>query len=295
MKTYEIFFLLSASYVHDIGMCKLKELGDGDTLSDVEKDTIRRTHHKRIRELLERHPELFGLDDQEAIYIGRIAQGHRRVNLFDNREFRHNDSFKGQRINVPMLAAFLRLADELDITFERIPPFLYKHSLPKEIVSLEEWQKHWQTTGVTLDKEKVIEATSICHSPSIHRKLRNTERIIKLQLNELRKHLHQYSRFKDLLHHGFELTIQKIGYEDPEVRLVFDPNTIMNLLMGERLYQHKEYAIRELLKNAVDACSKKRALSLKKNFQYQPSIWVNLNSNRLSVTDNGAGHGSRIY
>ena len=74
-----------------------------------------------------------------------------------------------------MLAAFLRLADELDITYERIPPFLYKHSPLREPFSLGEWQKHWNTTGVTLDNGRVIEGTSVCNSPSIHRKLKNTE------------------------------------------------------------------------------------------------------------------------
>jgi molecular chaperone HtpG len=138
MNKYEIFFLLSAAYVHDIGMSKLKELGDSEELTDLVIDNIRKNHHIRIRDLLYKHPQLFGLEEQEARYIGKIAMGHRKVDLSDQREFRHYDTFDSEMINIPLLSAFLRLADELDITYKRIPPFLYKYSPPKNPISLVE-------------------------------------------------------------------------------------------------------------------------------------------------------------
>jgi hypothetical protein len=65
-----------------------------------------------------------------------------------------------------MLAAFLRLADELDITYERIPAFLYKHSPPKNPISLAEWRKHWNTTGITFDDGRGVETASYRSYPS---------------------------------------------------------------------------------------------------------------------------------
>jgi hypothetical protein len=39
----------------------------------------------RIKQLLEVHSDIFGLDEQEAIYVGKIASGHRKVDLFDGK------------------------------------------------------------------------------------------------------------------------------------------------------------------------------------------------------------------
>jgi hypothetical protein len=289
MNQYEIFFLLCAAYVHDIGMCRLEELGDSEQLTDSEKDNIRKTHHMRIKQLLEVHPDIFGLDEQEAIYVGKIASGHRKVDLFDGKTFRNNDAFRSYQINTPLLAAFLRLSDELDITYERIPAFLYKNFLPRVDFSLKEWQKHWDTTGVVFQDNNIITASAVCLDPEVHRRLRDTEQTIIKQLRELSKHLHHYSEFARSLPYDFQLTIENRGYVEPEVKLQFDPKTIMSLLMGEKLYKKREYAIRELLKNAVDTCRRKRELSKKGNFHYQPAIAVCLNSNRLRIADNGMG------
>jgi hypothetical protein len=289
MNKYEIFFLLSAAYVHDVGMSKLNELGDGEELTDLVKDTIRKTHHIRIKDLLYQHPNLFDLKEQEARYIAKIAMGHRKVDLSNQKEFRHYDVFDSEKINIPLLAAFLRLADELDITYMRIPPFLYKHSPPKNPISLAEWKKHWSTTGVNFDDDRVIKASSFSENSEIERKLNITKREIQTQLDELPKYLYQYLEFKDNLYYRFQLTIERIGYADPEVKLEFDPKTIMKLLMGEKIYKNRTYAIRELLKNAIDTCRRKSALSERGGFPYLPLISVFLASNRLIIRDNGMG------
>jgi hypothetical protein len=97
-------------------MCRLQELSDPEYLTEADKERIRKTHDERTKDLLEKHPEIFGLEYQEAIFIAKIALGHRKVDLSDNRIFRHYDVFKDHQINVPLLAAFLRLADELVLT-----------------------------------------------------------------------------------------------------------------------------------------------------------------------------------
>jgi hypothetical protein len=61
--------------------------------------------------------------------------------------------------------------------------------------------------------------------------------------------------------------------------------------MGDKLYERKEECLRELLKNAVDACRLRKFRSMKDDELYAPIIKFELNSDisELTVTDNGIG------
>jgi hypothetical protein len=288
MNKYEIYFLLCASYIHDIGMCKLPELGDQEQLTEFEKENIRNEHHIRINTLVENRPDIFGLEPQEASYIGKIAMGHRKVDL-SSKIYRSYDAYKTNKINVPLLAAFLRLADELDMDYTRIPSFLYKHSFPDNKISKDEWNKHVSTLGVQYHDFPIIRVTAKCHDAAIHRKIMNSEKIIQSQLLDLPNYLDDYDKFEPKLFHKIEITIDKIGYSEPEIKLHFDPKIMMNLLMSKVLYKKESYAIRELIKNAIDTCMTRYELCKRESIIYTPKIKIELKNDHFKISDNGMG------
>ena len=69
---------------------------------------------------------------------------------------------------------------------------------------------------------------------------------------------------------------------------------ITNLLMGENLYADKTVVIRELLQNSIDACLLKKELSAKKSEKYTPEIRIIIDSNKISICDNGIGMSKKI-
>jgi hypothetical protein len=129
----ELFVLLAAAYLHDIGnqikksdLLKYSGLKDllsqsGMTRAALKSETallsfIRRWHHIityfMITDLLRIY---FGLDSSPYTEdIALVAQGHRMVNLTSSAYRRRG------AIRVDLLSAFLRLADELDCDRNRI-------------------------------------------------------------------------------------------------------------------------------------------------------------------------------
>ena len=118
----EIFCLLSASWLHDIGMIPFdSELIDFDDKSKEEREEIRNkirnSHHIRSYLYIENHKKELNLTDVEAIAIGRISKGHRKVSLSSLEDIPSIHS--NNKIRVPFLAAILRIADECDISGSR--------------------------------------------------------------------------------------------------------------------------------------------------------------------------------
>ena len=64
--------------------------------------------------------------------------------------------------------------------------------------------------------------------------------------------------------------------------------------MGENLYSDKTVVIRELLQNSIDACLLKKELSAKKSEKYTPEIRIIIDSNKISICDNGIGMSKKI-
>jgi len=152
----EIFCLLSAAYLHDVGMlCKYPD-DDTKVAQKSEKrpysvqDLIRDEHHIRSGRYIKEHRTDLKLDHIEVECVRLIAEGHREIKL-ESKEY--DDQVIGQTsVRVRLLAALLRLADELDITYGRAPETLYeilKNDMPD--YSRLQWLKHYYTAGVLID------------------------------------------------------------------------------------------------------------------------------------------------
>ncbi|MBU7047860.1 MAG: tetratricopeptide repeat protein, partial [Theionarchaea archaeon] len=159
----EIFCLLAAAYLHDTGML-VKDPGDEDKINQLKNmkqlptaysvtDLIREEHHIRSEQYITKHAKELGLNPPEAKYIGKISRGHRKENLNDTH---YNDSIIGNSpVRVSLLAALLRLADELDADFRRAPIEL-RELLEKDMSPIEKvhWIKHYCTEGIKIDRKE---------------------------------------------------------------------------------------------------------------------------------------------
>lgn len=293
LNAYEIYFLIASAYLHDIGMVDFPEFRSQIDKSNL-KDFIRDNHHIRSKFYIEKYYEDLGLDDfHQAAIIGEICSGHRKENLFDEAKFDFNRTYKNKIINIPLLSAFLRTADELDLDFERTPKAIFDHLPPENLESMVEWEKHLSISGVAPSTEDPlrITANANCSDARIHRKLKELELKINNQLEELPYHLHQYRDYFGVIPRRFSISIKPRGYKSYDIRFTLNENKVIDLLLGELIYGNKFDSIRELLKNSIDACRLRYSklakedvsLDLKIIFVYKTDESI------LTLSDNGVG------
>jgi hypothetical protein len=193
----EIFCLLSAAYLHDVGMlCKYSDDDkNAARKSELKKrpysvqDLIRDEHHIRSGRYIMEHAEGLKLDHREAEYIRLIVEGHRQIKLESDE---YNEKAIGlTSVRVRLLSALLRLADELDLLPERAPGTLYdilKNNMPD--YSRIHWLKHYYTSGLlieTSESEKGRKRTSIvvhCQYPNEEVGRKITEVLISNPIEE---------------------------------------------------------------------------------------------------------------
>ncbi|MCK4796992.1 MAG: ATP-binding protein [Spirochaetes bacterium] len=291
LNAYEIYFLVAGVYLHDIGMVNFPEFFNGEQLT---KDSIREKHHLRSEEICVNKFKDLGIEDEhQAKIIGRICRGHRRENLSNNILFKPDRIYKNSSINIPLMAALVKIGDELDITFERTPQIIFDNMPPRDGISKYEWEKHLSISGVGLlpDDLLKIKCSANCKNPKIHRALKGLETKINNQLSDLPNHLHQYRESRNNIPRTFLMEIESEGYTPYDFRFSLQEKEIINLLMGDKLYKRKEESIRELLKNSLDACRFKKSLFQKKGETFTPLIEFKLTADKetIIVSDNGIG------
>jgi hypothetical protein len=295
MNEYEIFFLIVSCYLHDIGMANLPELLDEDLRQIVDEKKIRiyirENHHVRSEKFIVNNYNKLGIDDEhQARIIGRICRGHRESldnrKLYNNREMYTSKSIS---INVPFLSALLQIADDLDMSFERTPILIYEAFKPKDPLSLQEWKRHLSTCGVGRDPDNVarIIVSAKCRNPNIHRALKRLETVIQAKLDVLPDYLFQYRDYAVSLPHRVLVLIETIGYEAVDLQFRLQEKEVTTLLLGKRLYDRKEAALRELLQNSYDAC--RLRMKLEPNVKPKIIFQLDADKSRLEVKDNGVG------
>lgn len=104
---YEVYLLLCSTILHDIG--NIRDRFD---------------HESKIREVMSRLP-LFIIDDDMKKYAIDIAKSHRGEGAISS-NLPVDADYKGQVLNLRLIAAILRLADELEEGETRISSNLYE-------------------------------------------------------------------------------------------------------------------------------------------------------------------------
>jgi hypothetical protein len=309
MNEYELYFLIASVYLHDIGMVNFPELFDkSDFMAFAKKhrkrslskrelvaDYIRENHHIRSEMFINKRWKDLKIENfSKAQIIGRICRGHRdnlhNRNLYDNRQMY---SAYSKPINVSFLALLLQVADELDLTYERTPMLIYETIKPRNPISTAEWDKNLSVMGVGLDPSNPLRilVSAHCKNPDIHRALKRSEVKIQSKLDQLPEPLYQYSEFAKQLPQRIYFQIESEGYMVWDLKFSLQEKEIVALLMGEKIYNRKEDAIRELLQNSIDACRTRRALLKNQGKDFTPEIQVSMNPkrDRIVVSDNGTG------
>jgi len=294
LNSYELFFLASGVYLHDIGMADLDGISYFEEFSndDEKKELIRKYHHLRSQEFISKNFLSLGIENEhESEIIGLICIGHRKTNLHDKIQFDPNYAYLDKTVNIPFLAASLKLADELDLTFSRTPMIVYENMPIRNKISQDEWKKHLSISGVSLHPEdsSIILCTATCKEPYIHRMLKELENKINLELSDFVNHLNHYREFRNEIPRFMNLKITAINYKPYDFKFTLQNNEIVKLLMGDQLYTHSDESIREILKNSYDACRLKISSLKKQNLSYSPIITMELLDDQLLISDNGEG------
>lgn len=135
----EIFVLLMASYLHDVGMGigekeyeefkdKMDEKGYFEKHPDATKADFVRTYHNEFSGFfIDKYADLFDLPSKEHTFaVRQVARGHRKTDLYDEKEYPVDLTLpNGNTVCLPYLAALIRLADEIDVVATRNPLVLY--------------------------------------------------------------------------------------------------------------------------------------------------------------------------
>lgn len=241
----EVFCLLSAAYLHDVGMqCKYPD--DKTRIESISKlknkpyaleDLIRDEHHLRSGRYIKENYKVLGLDHIEAECVRLISEGHRRVNL-------HSNDYDSQavglkRVRVRLLSSFLRLADELDIDYRRAPETLYeilKEDMPD--FSRLQWLKHHYTSGLIIEpilkeSKKAVSIEINCHYPRKEEGEEVTEVLIlkpiREKVDELQTMFLKYGLELDLVHKV------KINTDLKEI-----PPHLLKDIFDQKIYYHDD-------------------------------------------------------
>ena len=153
----EVFLLLSAAWLHDIGMQDLSDLSfhSVDEMDNEDWEKVRKRHPEKAFEMImkpgtgERDEPKFStgikINDDFRIPLALICKGH-SSKFFEEviSQFPHNTlniEGKGKKIRGELLTALLLMADELDLHYKRA---LFKENYPLSNVSkLHHFRHHY--------------------------------------------------------------------------------------------------------------------------------------------------------
>ncbi len=136
----ECYVLIMSCYLHDIGMginqknyvelSQKIDFGDYfETHSREDTETIIRDFHNEYSGLfIRKYAQLFDIPCEEMVFaIVQVSRGHRKTELLDEKEYPVLMSPYGI-IRTALLAAVIRLADEIDVGVDRNSELLFDSS-----------------------------------------------------------------------------------------------------------------------------------------------------------------------
>ncbi len=291
----EIYVLVLGCYLHDVGMApseeklnELKKQNEINQCSENFSDYLREVHQQLSHDFVIENWELLKIPNKSyAQAIAKLCLGHRKADLIDFMEF--PDTFPvetGKTVNIPYLTGILKLADELDITNERIPEILFHHFYPTNLFSQQEWEKHKVNWNINVCNANIVITGEVTNQFLYERILEQHNKISQV-LDDLQKICGRlpFSSQKKFSLHKIESHIKTIGFKPIKIGFTFDPQNTLETLVGKNLYGDKLVAIREALSNSIDSCKYKKSL-----FQnYNPEISIYKKGDKLIVEDNALG------
>lgn len=315
-----IAMLIFVGLTHDIGMYvgdsevrKLKSKLTKRKYKPIDedlaiKDEIRSKHGDRILEVINSIPELRDafkipttaytvLDD-----VAKIGSSHCKEYRWIADRLKERTSVAQYEYSPMQIAILLRIGDALDIDDQRAPETLYGMASEFDCVNCAEWTQHYVIANYNKIKVDVNGQISLYFSgsssnPTIYRKVNS-------YIKWLRNDIHSINNVfflsdKALLTGKYflnispeiEVSIEKQGFSDAELRFELDYSKISRLLMGENLYGNKKHGLRELLQNAIDAVLLRQEIAKNAKQIYNPDIRIEIckSERKVYIKDNGTG------
>lgn len=279
----EVELLILVACLHDIGMVY--------TQKDKEK-WLNRTS-KCDEFIRKNNPDLMGVRSEDwdentkqnyfrwlhPFRVSEVLNQEKWIRLFNNRPKRivskqtiiavcqaHGEELtdidltvsKARDVDVLFCAMMLRIGDLLDFDDSRAPQILFSYA-EMNMKSQEEWDKHKASVGFNYPvspSTNSLPYAAECSAPSIEHSIRSFLDWVDDELSNYRKMQNRFhERWNDfpLPYEVDRKEIECIGYESGDFKLTMDQEQILNLLMGENLYDSNDVFVRELLQNSIDA------------------------------------------
>ena len=238
LNQYELYFLICAVYLHDIGLNIYEEtdnLGEDIDKNKTYIENIRKNHHIISENIIfSRFREFYIPNIFQAKIMGRIARGHTNENLNDIKIYNPTHVYLEYYINIPLLAAFLRLADNLHIGSGRVPEIqIFKYLSKDDLANSYEWLNYFEFIEIGISIEpyntRIIELIVVSESPKIHKMLRTWELDINKEIQELPSYLNHYREYGKNLPRGIHIIIEPKTYDFNEFLFLEDIKKVLPL------------------------------------------------------------------
>jgi len=294
---------------HSTAYVKIQEIDDITKLpDDILCDFLRSIHHERINDILlsiEWPEVLYGKVDCRDVI--QVCQSHgenaEKISVFNS----------AMGIDLRMCAIILRLADILDFDTSRAPKAVYYYSGFDNRIdsasrfSKQEWDKHAASHGFFFEhvKDKSIPYDLPYHATCPNLKI---EQVINTYIDWVEQEFSLCQgiiRFCNDKWRNISLPRKVIrniianGYLSGQFCLTLDQEKVLELLVGNNLYQDPSVFVRELLQNAIDAVRTRQQLdrNLPRNWKPQINIrsWMDEEGYHwFRIEDNGIGMNEEI-
>lgn len=294
----ELSIMLISAIFHDVGMSVSKT---ESSLDITKQDEIRQTHHILSEEFVLKKAAIdyFKIDTSSDVnfqkVISLIVRAHgENVSWIEN-HIDKNEEYGVDKVNPLFIACLLRLGDYLDFDSRRTPYNLFNY-LDLKAKSYEEWKKHFPISNYKkINEQRQVYFMGNCEEPEVYHQIsKYFEDIEKEIKNEKLLLFECCKKYKLDISDVILNNIKPNKFSSVNLQFNMDYAAITNLLMGENLYSDKTVVIRELLQNSIDACLVKQELCIKNSLSYNPEIKIIVDSNKITIFDNGIGMTKKI-
>lgn len=294
----ELAIMLISAIFHDVGM----SVSETESSLDISKqDEIRQTHHIRSEEFVLKKTSMdyFKIKSSRDVnfqkIVSLIVRAHGEDISWIENYLQTDEEYGTDSINPLFIACLLRLSDYLDFDSRRTPYNLFNY-LDLKAKSYDEWRKHFPISNyIKINEQRQVYFMGNCEEPEVYHQIcryfGNIEKEIK---NEKELLFDCSDKYKLDISDVVLNRIKNNKFSSVNLQFNMDYAAITNLLMGENLYSDKTIVIRELLQNSIDACLVKQELCKKKSITYRPEIKILIDSNKLSICDNGIGMTKKV-
>ena len=169
MNADELYVLLMACYLHDVGMgipgkdydefCQHIDFGDWfETHENPDvRDVIRAFHNDFSACFIHKYAALFDFPSEKHMFaIVQTARGHRKADLYDEDAYPDVLTFaNGNTVCLPYLAAIMRLADEVNVAEDRNTKLMFDPEKASTEKQRMENAKHEAIKKMTIHPDRI--------------------------------------------------------------------------------------------------------------------------------------------